>query len=82
MLRRERRGWFGGREETGDAVAERVVMGGMMVVRGKAGERLATGAGGFIEAGTVNGRDYEVVGAVKVEGGWGTKGEGEELGLG
>lgn len=53
-----------------------------MVVRGKTGECLATGAGGFIEAGTVDGRDYEIVGAVKVEGGWGTKGEGEELGLG
>lgn len=63
-------------------MAERVVMGGMMVVRGKTGECLATGSSGFIEAGTVDGRDYEVVGAVKVEGGWGTKGEGEELGLG
>lgn len=82
MERRERRGWFGGREEAGETVAERVVMGGMVVVRGRAGEYLATGAGGFIEAGTVDGRDYEVVGALQVEGGWGTKGEGKKLGLG
>lgn len=53
-----------------------------MVVWGRAGEYLATGAGGFIEAGTVDGRDYEVVGALKVEGGWGTSGKGEKLGLG
>lgn len=82
MERRERRGRFGGREEAGETVTERVVVGRMMVVWGRAGECLATGAGGFIEDGTVDGGDYEVVGAVKVEGGWRTKGEGEELGLG
>lgn len=38
-------------------MTERVVVGRMMVVWGRAGECLATGAGGFIEDGTVDEED-------------------------
>ncbi|XWS68284.1 hypothetical protein CRYUN_Cryun04dG0077600 [Craigia yunnanensis] len=42
MERKERMGWFGRKEEAGETMAERVVMGRMMFVWGRVGECLAT----------------------------------------